>query len=173
MAQKKEDTASFVLRFTQKIYEDEAGKPQVQWRGNIRHVQSGEEKRFAAFEEATDFVQQQLSDLTFRAVEDKSPEEQKGILSLSVDLFLKAASVAPKLVRDSIKDPKKQVAQIQEQIQEQIHQVGDALGQRLEIDEWRGASKSDLKSVLKALEQLTEQVDQLHTKVDGLTKKGR
>ncbi|MFN4147866.1 MAG: hypothetical protein ACK4GN_18745, partial [Runella sp.] len=47
MATKKEETASFVLRFTQKIYNNEQGEPQIQWRGSIRHVQGGDEKENA------------------------------------------------------------------------------------------------------------------------------
>ena len=132
MAVKKEETASFVLRFTQKIYESEEGEPQVQWRGNIRHVQSGDETRFSTFEDATHFVQGKLSDLTMQAVEDKTPEEQKGILSKSFDLWKKVASATPKLVMESLKDPKKQAAHIQEQIQEQFHQVGDAIEKKIE-----------------------------------------
>ena len=44
MATKKDETASFVLRFTQKIFQNEEGEPQIQWRGNMRHVQTGDEK---------------------------------------------------------------------------------------------------------------------------------
>ncbi len=179
MAVKKDETASFVLRFTQKIFKNEAGEPQVQWRGNIRHVQSGEENRFLTFEEATDFVQNKLSDLTMQAVEDKTPEEQTGILAKSLDLWKKVAAQTPKIVMDSIKDPKKQVAQIQGQIQEQISQVGDAIGQRiedtlgqkLEIDDWRGSSKSDYKAMMKLLETMAGQINRLNEKVELLAQK--
>jgi uncharacterized protein (DUF1697 family) len=167
-----------VLRFTQKIYQAE-GEDQVQWRGTIRHVQSGEETRFTHFNDATTFVQDKLSDLTLQAVEDKSPEEQTGILSKSFDFWKKVATVTPKMVMESIKDPKKQAAIFQEQIQEQLQQVGDALGQRLEdtigqrkleIDDWRGPSKSDFKSMLKMLEQMSEQMEALNKKVERIQK---
>ena len=81
MSPKKDETASFMLRFTQKIFNSESGEPQVQWRGNIRHVQGGEEKRFSDFDEALGFIQSKLADLTIGAMEDKPLEEQKGILS--------------------------------------------------------------------------------------------
>lgn len=179
MATKKEETASFVLRFTQKIYQNEAGEPQVQWRGNIRHVQSGEESRFLAYDDAAEFVQNKLSELTLQAVEDKTPEEQKGILSKSFDLWKKVASSTPKMVIESLKDPKKQVAHIQEQIQEQLHQVTDAigqtledkLGQKIEVDDWRVSSKSDFKSIMKMLEKMSDEIDSLNKKVDALSKK--
>ena len=68
MTSKKEETASFVLRLSQKIFENEEGEPHVEWRGNIRHVQSGEETRFTNFEDAQIFVQQTLTDMTIKAV---------------------------------------------------------------------------------------------------------
>jgi hypothetical protein len=171
MATKKDETASFVMRFTQKIYQAEDGENQVQWRGNIKHVQTGDEKRFIAYEDAAGFVKQKLAELTMQAVEDKTPEEQKGILSKSFDLWKKVASATPKLVLESIKDPKKQVAQIQEQIQEQINQAGDAIGQKLEIDDWRISSKSDYKNIIQLLEQLAGEVSALNKKVDVLSEK--
>ncbi|MFT6206079.1 MAG: hypothetical protein ACJA1O_003706, partial [Spirosomataceae bacterium] len=60
MTNNKEETASFVLRLSQKIYNSEEGEPQIQWRGSIRHVQSGDEQRFANFERATSFMQSKL-----------------------------------------------------------------------------------------------------------------
>lgn len=177
MAVKKEETASFVLRFTQKIFQTDEGEPQVQWRGNIRHVQTGEESRFSNFAEAQQFVQQTLSDLTLQAVEGKSPEEQKGILAKSFDLWKKA----PHLVMESIKDPKKQVAQIQEQIQEQFHHVSDVIGQKiedtigqkLEMDDLRVSSKADYKNIVRILEKMQQDMSDLNAKVDKLAKKGK
>ncbi len=178
MATKKDETASFVLRFTQKIFQNEQDEAQIQWRGNMRHVQSGEEKNFSKFEEVTQFIQTTLTDLTVQAMEHKSPEEQKGILSKSFDLWKKMAMETPKLVMDSIKDPKKQAHHLQEQIQEQMHQVGDVLTQKLEdakqkleVDEWRGSSKSDVTRMMKLLEQMAEQINVLNEKVDKLSKK--
>jgi hypothetical protein len=177
MATKKEETASFVLRFTQKIYNNEQGEPQIQWRGNIRHVQGGEEKRFSEPDEFVHFVQQKLADLTKQAVEDKSPEEQKGILSKSLDLWKKAAATAPKLVMESIKDPKKQVAQLQDQLQfvgESINQrIEETIGKNLEIDEWRSSSKSDFRQLMGLLEKMSEDIVSLNQKVEKLSKKAK
>ena len=138
MALKKEETASFMLRFNQKIFNSESGDPQVQWRGQIRHVQGGDEQRFSNFEEVVNFIQGKLADLTIQAMEDKSPEEQKGILSKSFDLWKKMALEGPKMVIETIKDPKKQVAQFQDQ----MNQVKDEISQKLEIDSWLRASKA-------------------------------
>ncbi len=173
MANKKEETASFVLRFTQKIYNGEDGESQVQWRGNIRHVQGGDEKRFSEFEEAYQFIQNKLADLTIQAVEGKSPEEQKGILSKSFELWRKMAMETPKMVIETIKDPKKQVAQLQDQLQDQISHVRDEIGQKLEIDNWIGPTKVDINHLAEMLNKINNDINTLHEKVDKLSKKPR
>lgn len=171
MSTKKDETASFVLRFTQKIFKNEKGEPEVQWRGNIRHVQGGDEKRFSEFDEVTNFIQGKLADLTIQAMEDKSPEEQKGILSKSFDMWKKMALDAPKLVIETIKDPKKQVAQFQGQIQEQLNQVKGEIGEKLELDSWLNSSKSDSKEIMDLLKKLSGEVSALNEKVEKLSKK--
>ena len=171
MATKKEETASFMLRFTQKIFQNEEGDPQIQWRGNIRHVQGGDEKRFSEFDEVVAFIQSKLADLTIQAMEDKSPEEQKGILAKSFDLWKKMALEAPKKVMETIKDPKKQMENIQDQIQEQIHQVKEDIGQKLDLDSWLNSSKTDYKKILQKLDSLSEEMATLNKKVDKLSKK--
>jgi len=166
MATKKDETASFVLRFTQKIFQADNGESQIQWRGSIRHVQGGDEQRFSEFDEVVQFIQGKLTDLTIQAMEDKSPEEQKGILSKSFDLWKKMASDAPKMVMETIKDPKKQMAQFQNQISE----ITGEIGNKLEIDSWRGPSKTDYNNMLSILNTLSKEVAGLNKKVDQLGK---
>ncbi len=171
MSTKKDETASFMLRFTQKIFNNEAGEPEVQWRGNIRHVQGGDEQRFSQFDEVVSFIQSKLADLTIQAMEDKPIEEQKGILSKSFDLWKKMALEGPKMVMETIKDPKKGVAHIQDQIQDQIHQVKDEITQKLEIDTWKRASKSDYNQIMQKLSDISNEVVALNNKVEKLSKK--
>lgn len=173
MAIKKDETASFVLRFTQKIFENDEGEPQVQWRGNIRHVQGGDEKRFSEFEDVVQFIQGKLADLTIIAMEDKTPEEQKGILAKSFNLWKRMALDAPKMVIDTIKDPKKQVAQFQDQLENQISQVKDEIGQKLEIDSWLRTSKADYKHIVQLLKKMSGEIEHLNEKVDKLSKKSK
>ena len=171
MASKKEETASFMLRFTQKIFENETGGQEVQWRGNIRHVQGGDEKRFSEFDEVVQFIQSKLTDLTIQAMEDKSPEEQKGILAKSFQIWKKMATDGENLIRQTIKDPKKGVAQIQGQIQGQLEQVKEDLGQKIDLDAWLSFNKKDSGQIMDKLEALTNQIADLNAKVDGLSKK--
>jgi len=174
----KGETASFVIRFTQKIFQNEKDEPQVQWRGNIQHVQGGDEKRFSEFDEVVNFIQGKLADLTISAMEDKSPEEQKGILAKSFDLWKRMAVTAPKMVMETIKDPKagvEHIQEIQEQVtaavQEQAKEVGDMIGSRLDPDNWKPASKSDVKNLAEAVAQLSNIVTALNKKVDNLSEK--
>lgn len=179
MANKKEETASFVLRLSQKIFDSEEGDAHIQWRGNIRHIQTGDETRFTTFEEAQTFVQQRLTTLTMKAIEDKPEDEQKGIIYKSLDFWKKMANATPKIVLDSIKDPKKQAAYIQEQVQEQIHQFSDAIGQKfeetigskIELDNIFHSSKSELKDIVSILHQMSQKIDSLTEQVDALSAK--
>ena len=175
MAVKKDETASFMLRFTQKIFQNEEGESQVQWRGNIRHVQGGDEKRFSEFDDAVNFIQGKLAEMTIQQMEDKSPEEQKGILSKSFNLWKKMALSGPKMVMETIKDPKKQIEQVQSQIQDQVEaiqqKVENRIAQNVDVDEWRGVSKSDHNSMMDLLEKMSKEISSLNKRVNKLSKK--
>lgn len=175
MALKKEETASFVLRFTQKIFNNAEGQPEVQWRGHIQHVQGGEEQRFSEFEEVSKFIQTKLADLTIQAMEDKSVEDQKGILEKSFNMWKKMAFEGPKIFIETLKDPKKQVAQFQNQMNQMGEVIGqkieERMGQKLEIDEWRAASKSDYHNLMEMMQKMSETVEALSEKVEAISKK--
>jgi len=166
MSNKQKETTSFVIRFTQKLYQDDQDETQIQWRGNIRHVQGGEEKRFSDFSKAMQFIQTKLADLTLESLEDKPAEEQKGILSKSFDLWKKVALDAPKLVIQTIKDPMAQVEQIQNQVKDVIDQNIEP-----EINQWRSASKTDFQELMAAVNNIAVEVKDLKKKVDKLSDK--
>ena len=175
MAVKKDETASFMLRFTQKIFQNEDGESQVQWRGNIRHVQGGDEKRFSEFDDAVNFSQGKLAEMTIQQMEDKSPDEQKGILSKSFNLWKKMALSGPKMMMETLKDPKKQIEQVQSQIQGQVEaiqqRVENKIAERVDVDEWRGVSKSDHKSMMDMLVKMSKEISTLNKRVNKLSKK--
>lgn len=162
----QKETTSFVIRFTQKLYQDDQDETQIQWRGNIKHVQGGEEKRFSDFAKAMEFIQTKLADLTLESLEDKPTEEQKGILSKSFDLWKRVALDAPKLVIQTIKDPMAQVEQIQNQVKEVIDQNIEP-----EINQWRSASKTDFRELMAAINNIAGEVKDLKKKVDQLSDK--
>ena len=160
---KKAETASFMMRFTQNIYEED-GESKVQWRGNVSHIQSGEDLNFSDFKDAVGFIQQHLTDLTVGATSDRSSEEQENILSKSLSIFKTVAASAPVLLKETLKDPRKQVANLQESISE----YGEGLLEKVPIDEWRSASKSDFQSIQQTLADLSKSVALLHEKVEAI-----
>ena len=168
MSNKKDETASFVIRFNQKIFQTDAGEPQVQWRGNIRHVQGGDEKRFSEFEDALQFYQQKLTDPSMQATEDKSPEEQKSILTKSLNLWRQVKEDYSKIVLETIKDPMGSVEQLQEQVQEQVSQMSDRLRPNLDPDSWKPVTRSDFKKTNDSIAALTKAVEALSQKVEAL-----
>ena len=169
MTPQKDETASFVLRFTQKIFEDELGESQVQWRGHIRHVQGGEEQRFSAFGEVVEFIQEQLAKLTVQAMENKSPKAQENILSKSFDLWKRMSETYPKILIDTIKDPKSQLKSVQDQIQDQVSNVSEVIGQGLDPNAWKPASKADFIELQATMTAIAQNLQQLSEKVDQLT----
>jgi len=131
------------------------------------NVQGGDQENFSEFTDAIDFIKDKLSDLTQKATQDKTPEEQEGILTKSFDIWKKLSTTGAKMAMETIKDPRKGVAQLQEQ----MAQVGEDIGQKLEIDEWRRASKSDFKHIMESLQKVTSDIAALHDKVDAITTK--
>ncbi len=165
---KNDQTASFLLRFTQKIYEDEKGNADLQWRGKITHVQDNDQKNFSELKDVIDFIQTKLSELTMSSMEeDMSPKEKEGILMKSMDIWKKLAKSYPKMVADVIKDPKGQVLQIQEQITSKA----EDLSNRLQLESYKPTSKSDIQDLSKQISQLTDLVGSLQKKVDKIDRK--
>ena len=173
MASKQHETASFVVRFTQKIFEDNEGKSQVQWRGNIRHVQGGDEKRFSEFTDVVDFIQEKLTSLAVEGLDEKSPEERKSLLSKSFELWKQVAIDQPKKIIETIKDPKKQLSEFQDRVQLINENINSKLNElkdyKVELSDLRSASKTDFKTIMDRLDSLASNLDQISRKVDSLT----
>lgn len=164
MANKADQTASFMVRFNQKIFE-EHGESKVQWRGKVSHVQGGDDMSFSDFNDAVAFIQKKLAELTLEATKHKTPEQQDSLLKKSFSLWKTMAKEGPKLIMETIKDPKKQVANLQEQ----ISYFGDEMMEKVHIDEWRNASKSDFNDMKNSMSQLAIELKKLNAKVDVLS----
>lgn len=170
MSKKQEQNASFMVRFNQKIFE-ENGEAKVQWRGKISHVQDGDEKRFTDFNDALLFMQQKLGELTQKATRHESSEKQENIIEKSFSMWKTLKDVGPKMIKDTIKDPKRQFAQLQDQLQDQIHTIGEELSEKVQIDQWRNASRSDFNQIQNQIADLSKQINSLTKKVDQLNSK--
>ncbi|RIK44679.1 MAG: hypothetical protein DCC55_01560 [Chloroflexi bacterium] len=62
------ETASFVLRFTHDLWQDQQGEPRVEWRGQVSRVQDGAELRFTDLAEAISFIKDSLLKLTMGCI---------------------------------------------------------------------------------------------------------
>ncbi len=170
MAKKSDQTASFMVRFNQKIFEED-GESKVQWRGKISHIQGGEDESFSDFNDALIFMQKKLAELTNEATKDQPEENREGILDKSFSMWKTIKEVGPKVIMETIKDPKKQISQIQDQIQDQISHIGDEISEKVQIDQWRNASRADYNKIQKSIEELSKELKKLSLKVDSIKKK--
>ena len=170
MTKKQEQNASFMVRFQQRIFE-ENDESKVQWRGKVTHVQDGDEKRFSDFNDALIFMQKKLAELTEEATKHESSEKQESILGKSLSMWKTIKDVGPKVLRDTIKDPKKQFEHFQDQLQDQINNLGEELSEKVQVDQWRAASRSDFNKIQNQIERLSADIKKLSTKMDAINKK--
>jgi len=165
MTKKADQTASFMVRFNQIIFEED-GEPKVQWRGKVSHVQGGEDQSFSDFNDAVKFIQSKLADLTIEATKDETPEQQESLLKKSFSLWKTMAKEGPKVFMETIKDPRKSVAHLQDQISD----FGEDLMEKVPIDQWRNASRSDFNSIKESISALADEMKKLNVKVDAMSK---
>lgn len=165
MEKRAGQTASFMIRFNQIIFEEE-GESKVQWRGKVSHVQGGKDQSFSDFNDAVKFIQERLADLTIEATKHESQEEQESLLTKSLSLWKTVTKEGPKVIMETIKDPRKQVAHLQDQISE----LGEDLMEKVPIDDWRNASRSDFNTIKESIAELVNEVKKLNTKVDAINK---
>lgn len=167
MDKKQNQNASFMVRFNQRIFQEE-GESKIQWRGKITHVQDGDEKRFSDFNDALIFMQQKLGELTEKATNHKSSEEQENIIKKSLSMWKTIKAVGPQVIKDTLKDPKKQFENLQDEIQEKITTFGDEISEKVQIDQWRNASRSDFHEIQNEIASLSAEIKKLAKKIDGL-----
>lgn len=170
MTKKQDQIASFMVRFNQRIFE-ENGESSVQWRGKISHIQDGEEERFTDFNKALSFMQKKLSELTEEAVKHETSEKQENILDKSLSMWRTIKHVGPKILKDTLKDPKKQLGHLQDEIQDKINTFGEEISEKVHINEWRNASRSDFNKIQNQINDLASEIKKVSIKIDTLNKK--
>ena len=170
MDKKNNQTASFMVRFNQRIYE-EKGESKIQWRGKVSHVQNGEELRFIDFKDVVTFIQNQLESLTIEATKDHTPEQVESLLKKSFQMWKTAAKTGTEILKGTIKDPKKQIGQIQDQISFLGDEITEKVQETVHIDQWRSASRSDFNQIQESLIELSNEIKKLNKKVTTLSKK--
>ncbi|MCB9148979.1 MAG: hypothetical protein H6641_09480 [Caldilineaceae bacterium] len=103
MKKGQRDIASFLVRFTQDLWDDVPGEPRVEWRGHIRHVQSGKEHNFTDFTDAMAFIQQSLMDLTLNSTKGKATFSQPSAAKAGAEAAARQETYQQKALRESFK----------------------------------------------------------------------
>jgi gas vesicle protein len=115
-------------------------------------------------------MQQKLAELTEEATKHETSEKQDSILDKSLSMWKTIKDVGPKVIRDTLKDPKKQFSQFQDEIQEKISNLGEEIGEKVHIDQWRNASRSDFNKIQNQIQDLSSEIKKLTSKIDTLNK---
>jgi len=117
------DIASFVLRFTQDLWRDQEGQPRVEWRGQVRRVQDGEELRFTDLADAMNFIQESLLKVTMNAVPKEDKMYQDKAMRESLKMWEKFAENYTSLMVDAMQQTMKQSESFQRQFQDAVEQT--------------------------------------------------
>lgn len=158
---KTDGIASFVLRFTQKMWQDAQGEPHVQWRGHIRHVQGDEECRFTDFAEAVAFIQRYLTQLTLNSLTGQENMSQDQVLHESFKLWEQFASSYTDMMFQAMEQTIKQ----SEVFREQLDQVREQT-----IQTWQLPRHPTQSDIVEALDNLQAQMQILTEKIQILEK---
>jgi hypothetical protein len=164
MTKIQRDIASFVLRFTQDLWQDAQGEPHVEWRGHIRHIQGDEEVRFTDFSEAVTFIQRYLMQLTLgtlAALPEGDQMDQEKTLHESFKLWEKFASSYTDMMFDAVEQTIKQSEAFKKQMDEAVTES---------LKAWKPPAQAESGQIIEMLQALQAQVQTLGDKVDSLEK---
>ena len=162
---KPHNIVSFVLRFTQELWNDPQGEPHIRWRGHIRHVQGTDEERFTNFTEAITFMQRYLTALTQETLAGASNISQEKIFAESLKLWNQFATSYTDMMAQAMEQSVKQSESFREQM--------DEAGKKM-FDAWQfphqthPPHQSGQDELLKAINRLNRQIDTLAERVESL-----
>ena len=159
MVEDQRSIASFMIRFTQHIWRDAEDEPQVQWRGQINHVQGDEQVTFTDLTEALDFIQRHLAQLTMDATSSENERDQEEVLDKSYILWEQFAETYSNMVFEAMRNTLNQSEAIKNQMDEA---VGTAL------QSWQIPMSEESIEVANVVDDLNAQVQVLASKVAKL-----
>jgi type II secretory pathway component GspD/PulD (secretin) len=159
MTEDQSRIASFVVRFTQHLWKDQQGEPQVQWRGRIRHVQSDEEVNFSDLEKVLTFIRQHLTQLTLEAMEGKDKTEREKVLEKSFGLWEELATTYSKMVSDAMVQTFRQSESFKTDIDTAVARA---------LQTWQSPEEYDKAAIAEAVENINIQVQALARKLEML-----
>ena len=60
---------------------------------------------------------------------------------------------------------------LQDEIQDKISTFGEEISEKVHIDQWRNASRSDFNKIQDQIEKLSLEMNKLNSKIDKINKK--
>jgi len=156
MVEDQRSIASFMIRFTQHIWRDSQDEPQVQWRGQINHVQGDDETTFTDLTEALEFIQRHLTLLTMNATSSADKQDQEEVLDKSYLLWEQFAATYSNMVFDAMRNSINQSEAIKSQMDE-------ALGSALKS--WPVPVVNEQDEISSAIDDLNSQLQVLAEKI--------
>lgn len=154
-----DNIASFVLRFTQEMWQDTEGEPHIQWRGHIRHVQGDEEVRFTDFTDAVMFIQRYLTKLALDASSRGEPFNQGKVLRESFKLWKQFASSYADMMFKMLEQSIDHTETFRDYMDEAVENV---------LKAWQLPSHPDQKQLIETINHMHQQLQALNDKVDHL-----
>lgn len=173
MARKQRDIASFVLRFSQDVWDDEQGDPHVEWRGHIRHVQGDDEFHFTKLNDAIQFIQKSLMQLTMDAMPaDDKPYQEKAMRE-SFKLWDDFARSYTEMMVQAMQQTAKQSESLNKQVTEAMSQVMQpwwlaAWQPEDKSEENRGLSLEDQERLIQMMFALQAQMESIALQLNQL-----
>ena len=165
MSETQRDVASFMIRFTQDMWRNTAGDPELQFRGRINHVQGDEEITFTDFSEAVRFIQEHLAQLTLDALPGDSKMDQEKALRDSFKLWEEFTNSYSSMMFDAMERTIDQSETIKRQMDEAVKES---------MKTWQPQMKAEEDQIAAALASLSVQIEALAARIENLeaTSKG-
>ena len=173
MAKKQRDIASFVLRFTQDVWDDERGDPHVEWRGHIRHVQGDDEFHFTELTDALQFIQKSLMQLTMDAMPAGDKPYQEKAMRESFKLWDNFAKSYTDMMMQAVQQTVKQSEVLNKQMSEAMGQAMQpwwltGWAPRGKSDEARGLSIEDQERLIQMVFAMQAQLESIALRLNEM-----
>ena len=162
MVDDQRSIASFMIRFTQHIWRDKEDEAQVQWRGQINHVQGDDQLSFTDLTEALEFIQRHLTQLTLDATSDGDKDEQDEVLTKSYIIWERFADAYSQMMFEAMRQSLDQSEAFKDQMDE-------AVGMAFKT--WQIPKAEEADEINNAINDLNSQVQALAEKIAMLEEK--
>ena len=154
---KLHNVASFVLRFTQELWQDTLGEPHVRWRGHIRHVQGDEEERFTDFAEAVTFIQRYLTELTVDSLAGDESARHAKVFRETFKFWQQFASSYSNMMYQAMEQTVRQSETFKDHMDEATKQA---------LNAWQLPGQLNQEKILEALNSLQAQIQTLTDRIE-------